>query len=356
MTGMNDCADHEDRRRSLFLVAEPDSAVREAEARFLREIGFSRIMEASDGAEAWSILKRSGADLVVAAWNMPDMSGLALLKVTRTDPAFYSLPFFLVADELTKSQVIEAGEAGVSDILVRPFSPEQFKKRIQTFTHIHPDAQTEAATRSYQEGLSLMEAGRWEPALNAFRRVLSIYENAEIHYNLGYIKTAQGLYEEAIGHFRRATQINNAFAEAYKKMGECYKRLNRPEEAQAAFEQAAAIYFDKHMDRDAEMVMNEVLKINPDTPNIYNSLGIVYRRTEQHEKAVAMYLKALKVNPDDEHIHFNLARAYLEIGETDRAEQSLKKCLRVNPDQMDARSLLKKLASGTWKKQAGGPA
>lgn len=341
-------------RNANFLVAEPDSAVRQAEARFLREIGFNRIIQASDGAEAWSILKRSGAGLVVAAWNMPDMSGLALLKIARTEPSFYSLPFFLVADELTKSQVIEAGEAGVSDILIRPFSPEQFKKRIQSLAQLHPDAQTEAATRSYQEGLDLMEEGRWEPALNAFRQVLSIYENAEIHYNLGYIKTAQGLYEEAIGHFRRATQINNAFAEAYRKMGECYKQLNRPDEAKEAFEQAAAIYFDKHMDRDAELVMTEVLKINPDTPNIYNSLGIVYRRTEQHEKAVAMYLKALKVNPSDEHIHFNLARAYLETGESAKAEECLIKCLEFNPDQMDARSLLQKISSGAWKNRTPG--
>ena len=205
--------------KSRFLVAESDPAMREAETRFLSEMGFTRIIEAVDGAEAWSTLKLTGADIVVAAWNMPDMSGLALLKVARTDPSFYSMPFFLVANELTKSQVIEAGEAGVSDILLRPFSPEQFKKRIQTFTDLHPDSQTEAAVASYQKGLALMEQGEWGSALDSFRKVLSIYENAEIHYNLGYIKTAQGLYEEAIGHFRRATQINNAFAEAYKKMG-----------------------------------------------------------------------------------------------------------------------------------------
>ena len=336
--------------RSSFLVAEPDAAVREAEARFLTEMGFTSIAEAQNGAEAWATLKRSGADMVIAAWNMPDMHGLALLKVVRTDPVFYSLPFFLVASELTKSQVIEAGEAGVSDILLRPFSPEQFKKRIQTFTDIHPDSQTEAAQASYQEGIVLMEKGEWESALNSFRRVLSIYENAEIHYNLGYIKTAQGLYEEAIGHFRRATQINNAFAEAYKKMGECLLQLNRQEEAQAALERAAAIYFDKHMDQDAEAVMNQVLKINPHTLNIYNSLGIVYRRTNQHRKAVVMYRKALKVNPNDENIHFNLARAYLEVGEANKAMESLRTCLDINPDQMDAKTLLQSVITGSWKK------
>ncbi len=333
--------------QARFLLAEPDPGVREAESRILAEMGFAQITETADGAEAWSSLKKTGADIVIASWNMPDMSGLALLKVARTDPSFYSLPFFLVADDLTKSQVIEAGEAGVSDILVRPFSPEQFKKRIETFTSFCPDAQTEAATKSYQEGVSLMEEEKWQPALDAFRRVLSIYENAEIHYNLGYIKTAQGLYEEAVGHFRRATQINNAFAEAYKKMGECYLRLSQSEEAQTAYEKAAEIYFDKHMDKDAEVVMNEVLKINPNTINVYNSLGIVYRRTNQHAKAVTMYIKALKVSPHDENIHFNLARAYLEIGKVEDAKVSLKACLQVNPDQMDAMSLYNKVDKGS---------
>ncbi len=80
--------------------------------------------------------------------------------------------------------------AGVSDILLRRFSLEHFKK-IQTFTDSHPDAQTEAAPASYQEGLIQLEQGEWQPALAPFRKVLSIHENAEIHYNPGYINPAR---------------------------------------------------------------------------------------------------------------------------------------------------------------------
>ena len=130
--------------------------------------------------------------------------------------------------------------------------------------------------------------------------------------------------------------------------------MKQREEAQRAFERAAAIYFDKHMDTDAEFVMNEVLKINPETLNIYNSLGIIYRRTNQHKKAVTMYRKALKVNPLDENIHFNLARAYLETGEASKAMSSLKSCLRINPDQMDAKTLFQSVSNGTWQKQSAG--
>ena len=328
-------------RNYSFLVAEPDFALREAEAKIINEMGYPTVVEVTNGTEAWAYLRRRSADIVVASWNMPEMSGLALLKVVRSEPEFMSLPFFLVTSEVTKAQVIEAGEAGVSDVLLRPFTPEAFKHKIETFLRPEADPQALAANESYHMGLELMAKESWKDAIDSFQEVLKIYDNAEVHYNLGYIKTAQGHYDEALTHFRRATQINNAFAQAYEKMGECYLKLGRHEEAQAAFEKAAEIYFEKHMDENAEAVLREVLKINPNTLNVYNSLGIIYRRQGLHDEAIDMYKRAMKVSPKDENIHFNLARAFLEIGERLKARNILRQCIRLHPKFVDAQTLLK---------------
>jgi tetratricopeptide (TPR) repeat protein len=108
-----------------------------------------------------------------------------------------------------------------------------------------------------------MRKGRYEEALTQFKTLLELFESAEVYYNLGYIKTAQGRYEEALIAFRRATQINSAFAKAYQKMGEVYAKMGRKDEAQSCLERAAEIYLEKQMDDSAESALLEALKINP---------------------------------------------------------------------------------------------
>ena len=68
------------------------------------------------------------------------------------------------------------------------------------------------------------------------------------------------------------------------------------------------------MDDDAEAALQEVLKINPNTINVFNSLGIIHRRQGRYDKALVQYQKAMKVNPDDENILYNLGRAHYDMG------------------------------------------
>jgi len=328
------------------LLVDSDSTLRKAEAALIKEMGFPNILQAAAGAEAWSMFKHFQADLVISAWDLPEMSGLVLLKVIRADTASARTPVILMVDEVTRKQVLEAGEAGVSGMILRPFTKETFVKKVEETLETEEDAETIEAKAAYDQGLELMTAGRFEEALAQFKRILTLYESAEIYYNLGYIKTAQGLYEEALLAFRRATQINSAFAQAYQKMAEVYLKLGRQDEAQRCLEKAAEIYMDKNMDENAEAVFMEAIKINPNTMNVYNSLGILYRRQGRYEDSVRQYKKALRVNPDDEHIHYNLARALLAVKDFDGAAQVLRQALQINYDFGEARELLRSIELG----------
>lgn len=329
-----------DFRKTKFLLAGPDPAMHEGVALMLKGMGFEDIAESPNGSLAWSHLKYRGAHAVVASWDMPEMNGMALLKVVRSDPELANVHIILVADSLTKAQVIEAGEAGVSDIVITPINSPTFVKKIQALLELGRDPQAFEAQRLYAKGLQLMEEKRWEEALESFRRILGIYESAEIYYNMGYISTARGSYEEAIHYFRKATQINNAFAQAHEKMGECYRQLARPKLAQKHFEQAADIYMERRMDSNAEQVLNQVLELNPNTINVYNSLGILYRRQGRYELAIKQYKKALKVNPEAFNIHYNLARIYYETKDYPRALILLEQALKINPEFADAQDML----------------
>ena len=325
----------------IFLVAESDPSLRATICQLLLEWGAKQALGAADGTEAWSILKKQGADFVVAAWDMPEMGGLALLKVVRTDPELAEVPFILLAEALTRSQVIEAGEAGVSDILLLPLNPRRLKDKVLGVLESESEPQTLEARRLYNEGLKLMRAQRWEEALKAFQQILKVYESAEVYYNMGYIKTAQGEYEEAIHYFRKATRINNTFAKAYEKMGEVYVKLGRKRLAQACFERAAEIYLERQSDADAEKLLLEVLKLNPRTINVYNTLGILYRRQGRYELALKQYKKALRVNPRDENIYYNLGRLYFEINRPDKAMEALTRALKLNPEFAEAQVLMR---------------
>jgi len=58
----------------------------------LKELGYSNVEEAEDGAVGLSMLKGGGFDFVVSDWNMPNMDGLTMLQNIRSDPDLKHLP------------------------------------------------------------------------------------------------------------------------------------------------------------------------------------------------------------------------------------------------------------------------
>lgn len=333
-------------KKYTFLIVDSDPVLRKAEAKLLAEMGHTTLLQANDGTEAWAMFKNFDVDFVVSAWELPEMSGYALLKVIRADMKYNSIPVVLIIENTTKSKVIEAGEAGVSDLLLHPFTADMFQKKIESIIEVEMDPTNVEAEATFEKGTELMQQGKFDDALAEFQKILSIYESAEIYYNMGYIKTAQGEYDEALVCFRKATQINNAFARAYQKMGEVYVKLGRTKEAEEALSRAAEIYMEKNMDKNAEMVLNEVAKISPNTINVYNSLGIIYRRQGRFDLAIKQYDKALRVNSEDENILYNLSRVYLMMKDVDMAHKTIKKSLSINPDFKQARALLESIEMG----------
>ena len=329
-----------------FLLVDQDIVLRKLGQAFLREMGYKDIFQARTGTEAWSTIKNSNVNFVVSAWNLPDMSGLSLLKIIRADVAISSIPYLLVADEITKSEVIEAGESGVSGIITQPLTPKAFKKKIDQIINQEKDPKAAEFNRWYDRGRELMDEEKFEEALSCFERLLTIYESAEIYYNVGYIKTAQGRYEEAIMAFQRATRIDNSHAFAYHKMGEVYSKLGRNEDANECFQKAADIYLEKSMDKNAEKVLLEAVKINPNTLNVFNSLGILYRRQSKFQEAIRAYRRALKINPQDENIHYNLAKVYLSVDNFQEAVKVLVQAVQLNPGFSEARDLLDSIRLG----------
>ena len=114
------------------LVVNDFATMRRIVKGVLKQLGFFEIVEAQDGREALDVLKKESIGLIVSDWNMPNMTGLDLLKVVRGDDRLKGIPFIMVTAEGMKNNVIEAVKSGVTNYIVKPFSPETFSEKIES--------------------------------------------------------------------------------------------------------------------------------------------------------------------------------------------------------------------------------
>ena len=115
-----------------ILTVDDFSTMRRIIKNMLRQLGYTNIVEAADGSEALSLLQREKVDFVISDWNMPHMSGLDLIKAIRADENLKPIPFLLVTAEALKEYVVEALKAGVDNYVVKPFTAETLKEKIDT--------------------------------------------------------------------------------------------------------------------------------------------------------------------------------------------------------------------------------
>ena len=329
-----------------FLLVDSNSVALQELSNMLKYLGFKEIHTTSTASEAWAMLKVKPFDCVFSAWDMPEMTGLALLKIVRNDDRFINLPFFLSDSSFNKAKVIEAGSAGVSGLVVTPFEVETIKLKVLNLEEAAGKGPPSEEQVTLDEGLKKLDEGNYEDALGVFEKMLKEGESAEVYYNIGYIKTSQGQYQEGIEAFRKATQLDRLFAKAYEAMGRAYKELGDPEKAEQCLHEAAQIYMSSEKDEHAEEILNEILELQPDTINVYNSLGVLYRKRGDLESALKHYQKALKIHPDAPHIYYNLGRVYVDIGNMEKGESFFRNALKLEPDFKEAREALDAIALG----------
>ncbi len=113
-----------------ILVVDDFSTMRRIVKNILKQLGYENIDEAEDGAQAYSKLQGGDFDFVVSDWNMPNMDGLELLKKIRSDERLKALPVLMVTAEAEKEKVITAIQAGVNNYVVKPFTAEVLKEKM----------------------------------------------------------------------------------------------------------------------------------------------------------------------------------------------------------------------------------
>ena len=125
-----------------FVVVDDFSTMRRIIKNFLNDLGYHNVQEADDGLSALPMLKTGTFDFLITDWNMPGMPGLDLLKAVRADPKIGQMPVLLLTAEAKREQIVEAAAAGVNGYVVKPFTSQTLRDKLDKIiqTRLGPQA------------------------------------------------------------------------------------------------------------------------------------------------------------------------------------------------------------------------
>ncbi|HUV30168.1 MAG TPA: response regulator [Acidobacteriota bacterium] len=117
---------------NLKILAVDDSpTMRRIIVNTLKKAGYPDVTEATDGKDALAKLKVDKFNFVITDWNMPEMDGIALVTTLRATEEFRDLPVLMVTTRSVKEDIMEAMKAGVNNYIVKPFTPDTLKQKIE---------------------------------------------------------------------------------------------------------------------------------------------------------------------------------------------------------------------------------
>ena len=114
-----------------FLIVDDSSTMRRIIINTLNKLGYKECHEAANGREGVERLATTPVDMVITDWNMPEMSGIDFIRAVRANDATKQLPVLMVTTNAAEDDIVEALKAGVNNYVVKPFTPDTIKEKIQ---------------------------------------------------------------------------------------------------------------------------------------------------------------------------------------------------------------------------------
>ena len=113
-----------------ILIVDDSITIQRIITNALKSVGFPDTIVAANGRDALEKLTSNNVDFIITDWNMPEMNGLDFIKQVRANPIYTSLPILMITTRGTEHDVIEALQAKVNSYIVKPFTPQELKEKI----------------------------------------------------------------------------------------------------------------------------------------------------------------------------------------------------------------------------------
>lgn len=375
--------------RMTVLVVDDMSKTRILIRQMLTKIGFERILEADGGDSAWKILLTETVRLILCDINMARMNGFQLLMGVRRSTKLNDVPVIMVSSSHDREDIIRCVQGGANAYVVKPFSLETLKEKIENAFEARMDPRQIEAQEILERAEKLRDEGDVESAIKAFEAALRVFPEAETHFHLGDLYHGQGDVDLAIHHFTQAIALDRGLIKAYERLADLYREKgepgkaiitmkkslqlrpdsgktlaylgelllsqNRTEEARETFNRALRVeptdpslktkigdaYLQNEKYSDAENTFLSALSDDPqERTYVLNRLGIALRKQKKFDQAIEQYRKAISLDPGDEVLYYNMARAYWEWGQRTNALCSLRQALELQPHFPEAHEFL----------------
>lgn len=299
-------------KKSCALLVDDDAASREIIRKYLRQFGFAKVLEASDGDEGFKILQDNGDEvaIVVSDWEMPHSNGIQLLRKIRRTAKHAELPFIMITSQTSIEEVktIQAAEVGVDGYLNKPFDLKTFKAQMDSI---------------FQE--------------------ITNKRKSETYLIQGRTLLAQGNTFKAIEILTEGTNAMPESSALHEALGDAYSAVDSETGKNRGLGQAATAY-------------EKALKLNPLKTALVMKCFEVHTVLGQMNDAIRVlkeHLTRLGLNDD---LRTRLGKIYLQNGLYSAASAELKRALNVNPSNTEAQSLYQialSLGQGDDIKKAG---
>lgn len=116
-----------------ILLIDDSATMRKIQRNVLNQMGYEDVVEAENGEDAIHQMKVHdfAIDLILCDWNMPKMNGIEFVRKIRSVPNLQKIPIVMVTTEAERERIVEAIQAGAKGYVVKPFTPEVLREKIQ---------------------------------------------------------------------------------------------------------------------------------------------------------------------------------------------------------------------------------
>lgn len=370
------------------LVVDDQPRMREMIRDMLRKNGFENLFFAESGKQALKFMVKQEINLVITDWNMPNMTGIELLKQLKRDPLFFSIPVMMISDEIAEDKVMYAVEEGTDGFLVKPFSENDLIKNVKQvmaksgsndkMSQIIFEIRRLMLSKKYKEALTIgLEVLKYSKnqrvalltcecfyQIEDYDRAMSMMADTDEDHRssqqtnlIGKIHLGLGQFSQGIVALEQAVRINPLNHDRKLDLAGAYFSTGREAEAEKIIRSIlsskptdlelvgiAQLYLDQNnMDKAGEYLKQTIDPIK-ESVHVFNNYAVALRRADRMEDATEIYLKCLKIDPESDVLHYNLAVLYAKINKFREAREAATEALRLNPENQHARDLLQKIA------------
>ncbi len=381
------------RKRELptnVLVVEDQGTMRELIRGMLRKNGYHKLVTVENGRQAIGAICSHEVNVVITDWNMPNMTGIELVKWIKADSRFFRLPVMMISDEGSADKVLYALEEGSDGFLVKPFSEVKLIKHLD-------DMLTKAACLSEMEEkvfeMRLLKlSGEYRKALELGNEILKVRKHPRVvlmtceclykiedyekaiemmldtdeetrtsgHNNLlGKLYISVGRQSEGLMYLEQAVEKNPLNHDRKIDLARAYFSAGKVGEAEKVIEKmmsmnptdlnlvsVAQLYLDHGDEIKAGLYLDQTVDPIPETVHVFNNYAVALRKANRCEESARIYQKCLQIVPNSDILHYNLGLLYRRIGRLEDAKKVLVRALQLNPNNKHADKLLKDIQSG----------